>query len=137
MSESAFYYLIPGGIAAVVAFMFFSSMRIRELKPAFLALVPRVTVALVGVGGVAWSYYFVGDSIVDVAKVHSRQIENFDVLSRNACTAEIEAEVESHSELSLQWRKKRGYPEEHTVRGVWKGSRYVRTSERSASPRRT
>ncbi len=105
MSESAFYYLIPGGVAAIVAFLFFLSMRIRELKPALLALVPRVTVALVGVGGVFSAYYFIGDSIVDVAKVHSRQVATFDALSRKACMGEIEVEVGAQNGLNLQLRK--------------------------------
>lgn len=100
-SETAFYYLVPGALAAFVAFLFFASLRVRELRPALLALIPRYTVAAVGLCGAVGAHFIVGESIVEVTRQYRSEMHSFEALARSACGGELEEDLDA--ELSPPW----------------------------------
>lgn len=109
-SETAFYYLIPGVLALLVAFAFFSSLRVREVKPALMALLPRVTVALLGVASVVGAYYWIGESVVEVVGAHKPALERFEALSQRACLGQLPAALDGKSQPNLQLSKNADTP---------------------------
>ncbi len=94
-SETAFYYLVPGVIAAVVGFLFFSSLKVRELGPASRALRPRLSMVVATAAGVAGAYFFLGDTAVALAKRHQSLVDDLTEVARAACTDTIEAVLET------------------------------------------
>ncbi len=94
-SETAFYYLVPGVVSLIVAYLFFASLKVRELKPALKALLPRITVVAVFVAGAYGAFSYIGASLAGIIADQKDTIASYERLAREACTGKLLQELDT------------------------------------------
>lgn len=91
LSESSFYYLVPGAIAAAIGFGFFASLKVKDLGAASRALIPRASMVLATIVGVVGGYFFLGQTGVGLVHQNKAVVAELTDLATAACTEAVPA----------------------------------------------
>ena len=88
-SESSFYYLVPGAIAAALGFGFFASLKVKDLVAASRALIPRSSMVLATAVGVVGGYFVLGQTAMGLVHQNKPLVAELTELATAACAESL------------------------------------------------